>query len=74
VAGVAVHELVEVSGYLETQRQVGKHDFFRLKYGKHASTVLLLRMYPTDDVPRLMRKWEIWDRYKRRMNSAEGGT
>ena len=43
-----------------------RHDFFRLIYGKHDSIKLLKLMYPQADVPKLKRKWDIWDRYRRR--------
>jgi len=44
-----------------------RHDMFRLVYAKHASIALLRLMYPSDDVPRLTRKWKIWMDYKRRL-------
>ena len=44
----------------------GRHDFFRLVYGKRASVELLRLMYPRSDVPMLRRKWEIWANYERR--------
>ena len=43
-----------------------RHDFFRLKYGKHASIALLAAMYPNADVPKLERKWAIWNGYAQR--------
>ena len=43
-----------------------RHPFFRLTYGKHASILLLRAMYPSPDVPKLERKWKIWNDYARR--------
>ena len=63
-----------INGYVETQVTEGKRDFYRLKYGKHGSIALLARIYPDGSVPRLIRKWKIWDDYRRRcLNGAEGG-
>lgn len=53
--------------------RTGRHEFFDLVYGKHASIALLERLYADPAAPRLVRKWKIWDEYKRR-NCAEGGT
>ena len=54
-----------------------RHDFFRLTYGNRASIALLPLMYPFVDVPKLERKWAIWNDYKKRhaLNEicAEGG-
>ncbi len=66
-------------GYLETQRRDdGRHDFYRLKFGKRDSITLLRAIYPNANVPKLERKWKIWDDYARRnnlgSNGAAGGT
>ncbi len=58
--------LIGSGGYVEVRTQAGKHDFFKLKYGKHASIVLLQRLYEDPKAPRLVRKWAIWDGYERR--------
>lgn len=56
--------LLDLRGYIEEQKaEPGAHDFYRLKYGKHASIALLRIMYPTADVPKLERKWKIWNDY-----------
>lgn len=58
-----------IRGHIEQQRRKEndrRHDFFRLKYGKHASIALLEAMYPTAHVPKLARKWKIWENYARR--------
>ncbi len=72
--GARVEARLGIRGYLSNQVQNGKRDFFRLKYGKHGSIALLRAMYPDDEVPRLLRKWKIWNGYERRnLNCAEGG-
>lgn len=59
-------------GYLEQLKTPpGKHDFFRLKYGKHASIALLHAMYPQEDVPKLQRKWTVWNEYRVRCGIEE---
>lgn len=56
-----------LSGYLEMLKpREGRHDFFRLKFGKHDSIKLLQGIYPRADVPKLDRKWKIWDDYAHR--------
>jgi hypothetical protein len=45
-------------------RKEGRHDFFRLKYGNLESPSLLRAMYPSADVPKLERKWRIWEDYR----------
>ena len=62
-----VKDVYELNGRIEQLPKVeGKHDFFRLKYGKLASIPLLRIMYPNDDVPKLERKWAKWNDYRRR--------
>jgi hypothetical protein len=61
-----VASVADLDGHIETQRREGRHDFFRLKYGNHASVVLLKAMYPTPDVPKLERKWKVWAEYEQR--------
>jgi len=46
--------------------EAGKHDFFKLKYGKRASIALLQWLYENPNAPRLVRKWAIWEGYERR--------
>src|SRR5439155_19946690 len=46
-------------GYVETSQREGRHDMYKLKYGKAATIRLLTAFYPNPDVPRLIRKWEI---------------
>ena len=59
--------LFSVTGSIYQRRPVeGRHDFFRLAYGKHDSITLLSAMYPSSDVPKLERKWRIWQDYARR--------
>jgi hypothetical protein len=50
-----------------------RHEFWSLRYGKAASLRLLPLMYRDDAVPRLERKWKIWQSYRAR-NGADGGT
>src|SRR6266508_1205512 len=56
-----------LNGYIEKcPPREGRNEFFRLKYGNHDSVVLLRAMYPNASVPKLERKWKIWNEYKRR--------
>ncbi|HSW95464.1 MAG TPA: hypothetical protein VLI88_04820 [Patescibacteria group bacterium] len=50
-----------------------RHEFWSLRYGKAASTRPLELMYRDDSVPRLQRKWKVWENYRVR-HSADGGT
>lgn len=62
-----VSDAAGLNGYIEKLApREGRHDFFRLKYGKHEAIVLLSAMYPSADVPQLERKWKVWDDYARR--------
>jgi hypothetical protein len=59
--------------YIEvTPPKPPRHEFNVLRYGKYASIELFKGLYPDGSVPRLVRKWEIWERYRLR-NCAEGG-
>lgn len=74
-----LYDALSVSGLIERRppRTERHHEFFRLKFGKRESIRLLERMYPTDDVPKLERKWRIWADYSRRNlddSGAAGGT
>ena len=61
-------------GYVEvTPPKPPRHEFNVLRYGKYASIALFKLLYPNEAVPRLIRKWETWERYRLR-NSADGGT
>ena len=60
-------------GFIETRRRPPRNDFFRLKYGKRESLVLLAALYADPDVPCLRRKKAKWLGYLER-NCAEGGT
>lgn len=56
-----------IRGYIERRPpRPPSREFYRLKFGKRDSIVLLQAMYPTPDVPKLERKWKIWDEYRRR--------
>lgn len=60
-------------GYVEvTPPKPPRHEFNVLRYGKYASIDLFTLLYPDETVARLMRKWAIWDSYRRR-HGAEGG-
>jgi hypothetical protein len=62
-------QLLGIAGRIEQMpRRHGRHDFFRLKYGNRESPVLLRHMYPSADVPKLDRKWRIWNAYMLRHN------
>jgi intein/homing endonuclease len=47
-------------------RRPDRHDFFRLKFGNRESITLLRVLYASADVPRLERKWKVWDDYATR--------
>ena len=61
-------------GYVETTKREGRHDFFKLKYGKAATVALLKAFYADPSAPRLLRKWQLWDAYVTRSISADGGS
>jgi hypothetical protein len=61
-----VRTVAQQVGAIQKFRKPNRHDFFRLMYGKHASIALLSAMYPTDDVPKLERKWRTWEDYRQR--------
>jgi hypothetical protein len=69
-----LRSLVDTRGYVEVRRREGRHDFFKLKYGKHASIRLLGVLYADPNAPRLERKWAIWDGYAQRRLCADGGS
>lgn len=61
---VLLRRLLGISPYLEVRpERDGHHAFYRLKLGKRDSIALLRAVYPNGDVPKLERKWEIWDEY-----------
>jgi hypothetical protein len=65
--------MLKTRGYIEvTPPKPPRHEFNVLRYGKYASIELFKGLYPDGSVPRLVRKWEIWERYRLR-NCAEGG-
>ncbi len=58
---------VGIDGYVDMLApRERRHDFFRLKYGNQTSVALLRAMYPDADVPKLERKWKIWQNYRMR--------
>jgi hypothetical protein len=62
-----VRSFLGLHGYIEQLvTKPGCNDFFRLKYGKRESVALLRAIYPSADVPKLERKWKVWDDYARR--------
>ena len=58
-------------GYVETAKREGRHDFFKLKYGKAATVLLLSAFYADPAAPRLVRKWRIWEAYVERTKNAQ---
>jgi len=50
-------------GYVERQVRKGRHDFYRLKFGKSDSLVLLTTLYRDPAWPALQRKRRKWTRY-----------
>src|SRR5207247_9226134 len=65
--------LAGTNGYVETAKREGRHDFFKLKYGKAASLALLTAFYADPLAPRLVRTWPIWNVCIARGNGAAGG-
>lgn len=62
------------SGWLTiTPPKARRSEFASLRYGKLAGLRLLPLLYRDQTVPRLTRKWQIWDAYVRR-HGADGGT
>ena len=61
-------------GYVEVLTREGRHDFFKLKYGKAATVALLTAFYADARAPCLERKRKIWTDYSSRRLCAEGGT
>ena len=61
-------------GYVEVRKLEGRHDFFKLKYGKAATVALLTAFYADPSAPCLERKRKIWTDYSARRLCAEGGT
>ena len=66
--------IAAADGFVEVLRREGRHDFYRLKYGKTSAIELLMQFYLDPGSPRLLRKWRIWDEYAARNFCAEGGT
>jgi LAGLIDADG DNA endonuclease family protein len=66
--------LTGTPGYVEVREREGRHDFFKLQYGKAAAVALLTAFYADAGAPRLVRKWQIWDEYVTRQRSADGGS
>lgn len=63
----ALRRTFGVSGYIERRPPTEKRrEFFRLKYGKFDSILLLKAIYPSTAVPKLERKWKIWNDYAER--------
>lgn len=66
--------VLRTRGYIEvTPAKPPRYGFNVLRYGKHASIQLLGLLYPDPTVPRLIRKWEIWNSFCQRSGAA-GGT
>ena len=61
-------------GYVEVLKREGRHDFFKLRYGKAATIALLKAFYADPSAPCLERKRKIWTDYSSRNLCAEGGT
>jgi hypothetical protein len=56
-----------IGGSVQRFSREGRHDMFRLQYGKQASIRLLGLLYADPSAPRLERKWKIWQAYRQRM-------
>lgn len=63
----ALERTLGLSGYIEDRPPTEtRKAFFRLKFGKRDSVTLLKAMYSRADVPKLERKWRIWQDYATR--------
>ncbi len=60
-------------GYVEVLKRDGRHDFFKLKYGKAASVALLKAFYADTSAPCLERKRQIWTDYSSRNSVRKEG-
>jgi hypothetical protein len=70
----ALKRVVAIDGAILMARQKDSpNPMYELKYGKHASLILLPRMYVDPASPRLDRKWRIWTAYlaRPRINSLQ---
>lgn len=64
-------DILGLESYLEVQKaRPDKNEFYRLKLGNHASRRLLAWFYADPSAPRLERKWQIWESYRRRHPDA----
>jgi transposase-like protein len=54
-----VRQLRGLAGHMTTRRSRGRHDLWRLRYAKKESAALLQWLYPTADVPCLVRKRDV---------------
>lgn len=64
---VVLERTLHISGYLEDRPATEtRKAFYRLKFGNRDSVTLLRAMYPHPDVPKLERKWKVWNDYARR--------
>jgi len=61
-----LRRLLAVEGWIERTHRSHRNPFFRLKYGKRESIMLLSTLYSDPDAPRLERKWKKWDAYRQR--------
>lgn len=60
----ALERTLLVYGYIEVRPATDtRKAFYRLKFGNRDSVTLLQAMYPHPDVPKLERKWKIWNDY-----------
>jgi hypothetical protein len=67
-------KLIGVNGRVLRSRREGRHDMYRLEFGKHASIALLRLFYSDPRAPRLVRKWRIWADFAMRTIGADGGS
>ncbi len=68
-----IHRLYALEGWLECTEREGRHPFYRLRFGKRDSIVLLESLYADAASPALARKRNIWISYRDSYVCAEGG-
>ena len=60
-----LHKRLGIRGALLRLQREAKHDLFELRYAKYASITLLNQLYEDPASPRLLRKWSIWEAFKK---------
>ena len=61
-----LERVMGLRGYMAREEREGRHPFFKLKFGKRDSIVLLSTLYADRSAPRLERKYRKWVAYVER--------